>query len=385
LFVLHPVQWEAVSNVSGRSILLCAVFFLSSFICYAKFSEKKKSFLWYGASLDFFILALLSKETALTLPFLLFSFEIYRSANEEKKSYGKIARNLLPFGIVVLCYFWLRKGLAIGLVELWNTPKELFLGVATFLRGMLSYLRILFVPYDLHYGRAIKYFDSILDPQLLMSVGVFVLILVLLLKQKKLIGQRTLFLLSWCFLTVLPLMQIVPLKVQWGYAALGEHLLYLPSVGLFALIILGFNKIFHYFHQKKIADKSVTRLAGITFYVLFFLITSQQNMLVAQEMSVFRQALTYQPQAVRVRNAYALELVKQRKFVEAEEQLRILLIFEPGNLAARMNLGKTLCEQGRFEEGLEQYRLIPPIGPFKALAEYNIESAVKQLQRSLKK
>jgi hypothetical protein len=34
LFALHPIQWEAVANIPGRSILLCAFYGLASFYCF---------------------------------------------------------------------------------------------------------------------------------------------------------------------------------------------------------------------------------------------------------------------------------------------------------------------------------------------------------------
>ena len=73
LFVIHPVQWEAVCNVPGRAILLSAFFVLSSF---ALFLESYKHHRWFYLPLVLitFFLGLLCKESAGVLPLVVIAY-----------------------------------------------------------------------------------------------------------------------------------------------------------------------------------------------------------------------------------------------------------------------------------------------------------------------
>jgi protein O-mannosyl-transferase len=74
LFAVHPVQTEAVTYISGRSMSLMAFFYLSGLLAYVRGTTGGRGWL-YVASPILYILAVLSKETALTLPVALLLWE----------------------------------------------------------------------------------------------------------------------------------------------------------------------------------------------------------------------------------------------------------------------------------------------------------------------
>lgn len=76
LFAVHPANTEAITYISGRSMSLMAMFYLSAFLAYIKGSEERKAVWLYVASPALFILAVASKETAVTLPFALLLWEV---------------------------------------------------------------------------------------------------------------------------------------------------------------------------------------------------------------------------------------------------------------------------------------------------------------------
>ena len=71
LFALHPMQTEAVTYISGRSTSLMATFYLSSLLIYLRGGH------WALSSL-LFVLALATRETAVTLPAALLLVELCR-------------------------------------------------------------------------------------------------------------------------------------------------------------------------------------------------------------------------------------------------------------------------------------------------------------------
>ena len=68
LWALHPVQTEAVTYICGRSVSLMATFYLGSVLAYIHGRERgSRAHQWLLSPL-LFLLAFLTKETALTLP-----------------------------------------------------------------------------------------------------------------------------------------------------------------------------------------------------------------------------------------------------------------------------------------------------------------------------
>jgi len=73
LFGLHPIHVEAVAWVSGVTEPLVAALMLASFLAYLR-ARGRKQWLWWSASLALYALAMLSKETALIFPMLVFAY-----------------------------------------------------------------------------------------------------------------------------------------------------------------------------------------------------------------------------------------------------------------------------------------------------------------------
>jgi hypothetical protein len=76
LFAVHPVNTEAITYISGRSMSLMTLFYLAAFLAYIKGSEEKKAVWLYAISPALFVLAVATKETAVTLPFALLLWEV---------------------------------------------------------------------------------------------------------------------------------------------------------------------------------------------------------------------------------------------------------------------------------------------------------------------
>ena len=72
IFAFHPIHTEAVANIAGRPELLCMFFMLLSWI---SIEYLKNSWISYFSSGLFLFAALLSKETAVMLPFMVIAVD----------------------------------------------------------------------------------------------------------------------------------------------------------------------------------------------------------------------------------------------------------------------------------------------------------------------
>ena len=185
-FGIHPVQWESVSNIADQAILLCAFFYLNSFLCFCLFQERKKN-IFYAASVCLFFLALLCKEEAATLPILLF---VYFMTIKKETRINFIAWfwGFLLFFIALALYLALRMNAGITQAFYWPSRQEAFLGFMTFLRGLLTYLRLFVFPVDLHFDRARPLFVSILNAEFILTLMFFLTGAVLLWRLRKAIS-----------------------------------------------------------------------------------------------------------------------------------------------------------------------------------------------------
>ena len=112
LFLLWPVQVEAVAWIAAWPHLWVTLFTLLSLLNYFKFrfNNTNKYFIW---SLVFFAIALLIKETAISLPFIVLLWEAYLNSNKK----FKIKNNIKKIGsyFILLLVFVVVRYAAIGL------------------------------------------------------------------------------------------------------------------------------------------------------------------------------------------------------------------------------------------------------------------------------
>jgi len=97
-YLTRGMHFEAVSWVSGIQDLLMTFFVLTSMISYLKYSEEKRRLLPF--SLIMFVLALLSKETAVIFPFVLLSYEFI--VNKERVGWKRLVGISLFFLVAAI-------------------------------------------------------------------------------------------------------------------------------------------------------------------------------------------------------------------------------------------------------------------------------------------
>ena len=102
IFLVHPVQTEAVACVAGISNLVFALFCFLSFLFYlaGRNSQSPWRIAHSLACLIFFVLALLSKEQAVVLPFIVLAGEWVVLPPRAERRWGKFLL-LMLFGVML--------------------------------------------------------------------------------------------------------------------------------------------------------------------------------------------------------------------------------------------------------------------------------------------
>ena len=371
LFTIHPLHWEAVSNIPGRAILLCGMFVVYAFLFFLK-SQDENSIKAYLISIISFVLALLSKESACMLAVVI-TFYVLLIKEKDIKIRIKRFIPLIPFWFIVFCYLLLRRSLGITQMFKWRNFQEHVLGVATFLRGALTFLRMFILPVDMHFDRSRMLFVSYRNTEFLVTVLFYCAITFLLIKYWRQIDSRVKFFIFWFWIELFPVSQIVTsIGVQGGYISIAEHFLYVSSIGIFALLILFGRWVYKKNEENQIITSAMLKVFFLAAYIILSVITIEQCVYASSEYSMFEQTLKYDPHNVRIRNSLALGLAGRGHFKQAEEYFRKVLDVEPFNARARIALGKSLCDQGRYWQGIKEYEQVRKPGKFKALLKENL-------------
>lgn len=358
LFLIHPVQTEAVTYVSGRTDPLFAFFMLLSLLFFIKFLETKNKIKLYLFTVFFFLCSLLAKETAIVFPFLGFLILLIKEKSFLKVIWKK-SLILLPFLMISVIYFLLRLTVlnfnnTLNFYVL-DTPysSSLLVRFYTFCSILWDYFVLLFWPTDLsNYYEIVPVTNLFSLPVIaFITLILFIFTLVYCLKYK--IG---LFSLLWFFICLLPVSGIVPIN-----NIMAEHYLYLPSLGFFLILSALF-----WFLYEKVKIKEIKLLLTV---LLFFLLCALgfRTYLRNQDWSdpikfytlTLKKNLNHAPMRNNLAMAYAekgqLDLAKQ-------EYLRAIEIndYYP---QTHHNLGNIYLKQGKLNLAEQEYLKALKIDP----------------------
>lgn len=229
IFALHPAGAEAVSWVACVTELLYTLFFLLSFLAFIVTDKTRAPLL----SAALFFVALLSKETALALPVVIWAYDRCGERGVSNKA-GGLVRRYGPFAVAIVIYLLLRAyslgGMAPGQSKhQYLNAYQVFLNVPLLMAG---YMRFLVIPSDLTVFHVFAPVFGLNDLRLLVSVAVMVVMAFVFVKTFR-SDKRIFFSLTLMVAPLLPVMYIPGI----GRNPFAERYMYLPVVG-FALSLL---------------------------------------------------------------------------------------------------------------------------------------------------
>lgn len=379
LFAIHPVYVEAVANIAGRSILLCAFFEWSALMFLALSMQRKKPG-YYIVSMLSFALALLSKESSAVFPAIAFAYAFFFFP--ERSWVARTRKSLkaaFPFGIALLGYLLIRFTLDISSVSSVRDAKDYLCGILTFARAMIMYARVLLVPFDLYFDRICPVLYDLLSLESLATMLFWLSFVFILWKARHHLSAAVKFFILFVFIRFLPLSQLIPIRSQAGYICVPDHFLYVPSVGFFVcLIFLARTMVSQLVASKHLTRSWARSLIGL--WMIFLAGTTiEQNIYATHEIALFSRSVSFRPEHVRLNIALGLRYVFEKKFAQAEPYFRNALAYEPTNTRARVSLATVLLDQGKLWEGLSEFEKVTDAENFQDLVDRNKNLAYRLL------
>lgn len=292
IFSIHPIFTEAVNAVSYREDLLSATFFLAAFILFLKASRsvgKKNFIICYAFSLCAYLFALLSKEMAITLPFLILAYDLILQKGISLNLHNTVERHYLnekiplfppsakdrgsvidypplippfergdtggckkPFRekrfllrniimrlvtryagylVVSAFYLYLRFSLFRNPGESAEYPgNSLYANFIMMTKVLGYYVKLLFIPFPLNADYVVPFTYSPTDAAFNASLILLIIVAVLSVKLCRLSRIWT-FSILWFFITLLPVLNIIPIL-----NIMAERYLYIPGIGFTLLL-----------------------------------------------------------------------------------------------------------------------------------------------------
>ena len=390
LFAWHPLHVESVAWVAERKDELSTFFWLLTLMAYARYvlgsdkwrvaSDKpadplftRHSSLFYWLALLFCALAMLYKPMAVTLPFTLLLVDVWplkrmqnaecRMQNLKKLLFEKIPFFLLSFALCAVTFLAQRSAGAVSPVELSSRLGNVPVAYA-------RYLANAFWPSDL----AIVYPYVYRWPIAAIAGATLLLVLVSALAIR-LLGQRPWLAAGWFWFlgTLVPVIGFV----QVGAQSMADRYFYIPSIGLFIVLVWGVTE----FCAARPNGKIMLSLIGGSALLGCVLATAVQINYWRNSETLFLHALDV------TRNNYVAANALGKVYEMKGDNVRALVLYreavriEPRYANGQYNLGLCLILFGLNDQAFEHLAAAAQNDPGNADAQYNLGVFFLQNQR----
>lgn len=263
LFAIHPVQTEAVNNISFREDLLVGLFLPVSWLLYKR-AEANRYWLWAPLGWMAYALGLFSKEMAVVFPILFVLVEATLVDWHWDRMLGR-RRLLFMAGLVVCTLFFviirfhlMRSAGETGLPRLGGTWAGT---LAADIKIHAHYLTLFFLPTQFSALYPPETYAATMDSRFAFSVAILAVVVsfALYFRRSRFFALGVL----WWFVSLLPVSNFHPI-----FNPMAERYLYLPSVGVCLWLGWAFATVLKSKYQRLLiaaACATALVLAAVTF------------------------------------------------------------------------------------------------------------------------
>jgi tetratricopeptide (TPR) repeat protein len=339
LFALHPMQVEATSWIAGQSALTFSLFYLLSLMAYVQWQNSQRA-LFFGLSIVAFLLSVLSKSAAVTLPVLLLALDWYKNGTVTFKNVLAKAPYFVVSLIFGLYTFSTREAEGHDLVVS-SSAYNLFDRFLMVCHSLLFYPVKLLLPFKLSIFYPMEKTDGA------WSVDYYLAPLAL-----AAIGWA-----AWKYgrrdrvLGLAGLWYLIPLAVMLPYVSVGtfemrsDRYVYISSAGFFLLLV--------YLAQRIPAE--IRRGALIGMALLFGFLTLERSQVWNNEVSVFRDCVDKYPDAPLCNCNLAYGELLNLEFEPSVQHYTKALALDPSFVEAYNGRGQAYFQLKKFPEAFSDF------------------------------
>ncbi len=367
IFVAHPIQAQAVTYIVQRAVSMATLFYLASLCLYAKsrLLEYERPALglqrsYYAASLITALMAMFTKEMAITLPVMIWLYEF--SFFKDRKALNW--KRLVPFILILLVIpltMLLTK--SVDFVHMRRTT-EFAQGISpwhyllTQFKVIATYIRLAFLPlnqnidYDYPVAKTLMDFSVIAGIALISAIFIFA---VRISRNYRLIS----FGIFWFFLALLPESGFIPIK-----DVIFEHRLYLSMAGYSIFLVSG---LYYLFKEKRI--KLTITILGLL-VISYSILAYQRNGIFKDEFTLWNDVIRKSPLKARPYNNRGFDYFKKNDLERAIDDFNKAIEIDPKYAEAYNNRGIVYGKKNDLERAIDDFNKAIAIYPGYAKA-YN--------------
>lgn len=365
IFVTHPILTEAVNAVSFREDLLTSIFFMATVILYIILRSKTRSGIMppvYLLSCTTYLLALFSKEMAVTLPLILLSYEWIANGRKGMAVFNKY---IIGYIGVTLFYIFLRFYYLHNPLETWSSPWTLMERILTVPWLLLNYLKLTLFPLNLSVDYPISPIKSLFSVSFIVPFVIAASILGIVCriwKKNKGISFGILFFI----ITLAPIYNIIPILHP-----LAERYLYLPLMGF--SIIAGSSII-----PFQISTSLKTRVSIpyivvlLTILGIYSLTVVKRNTVWMDGYSLWSDVIKKQPNSSDAHHGLGRIYQKTGNLREAIKEYNTALNLDPSNSFALNSIGWLYYKGGEYEEAIQAFKAAIRYYPYEPEFHLNL-------------
>ncbi|CAN7996192.1 unnamed protein product [Ixodes hexagonus] len=403
LFAVHPVHTENVSAIVGRADLLCALFFVLSFLCFVRSCSSgdedcfkynvRSSCLWLLGSATLAIVSMLCKEPGITVVGVCFVYDavvickidLTRIITTVQNRVAGVQKWLLPLVLrqatLAMAAYW---ALALRWKVMGSSPPvfqkidnpasfedSLWVRAANYQYVYALNAWLLLCPewlcFDWSMG-CLTLIRSAGDPRLLGVISLWIVVALLVHQAIFSRDVRLRRLLSMCLaLTVVPFLPASNLFFRVGFVV-AERVLYLPSLGFCALVVVGAAHLASWAPR----HAKVMQLSLVALLVVFTCRSIQRSHEWRSEVDLYRSGLKVCPLNAKVHYNIAKNAGDNGQRDAAIEGYREALRLHPDYDQAMNNLANILKDLDQLSEARQLLERAIQIRPDFAAAWMNL-------------
>ncbi len=368
LWALHPLQTESVTYIVQRYESMMGLFYLLALYGLIRCSDSTHPYGWGAVTVAAALLALGSKEVAVSLPIMLLLYDRVLLSSSFWETWRRRWAVYLGLLAVWAAFAWLQLHVGPRPWAGYAVRLSWFEYACSQPGVILHYLRLVFWPHPLilDYGWPPARTVGDILPGATVVAGLLAATGYAFCRWPAwgLLG-------AWFFLILAPTTSVMPLA-DLAF----EHRMYLPLAAVAAAVVLGiyaFSEALAYSARGRAALHGCM-LASVGFALA--ILTWQRNNDYRDPLLIWQGVVAQRPNNPHAHNNLGIELAGRGQVDEANAHYRMALEIRPGFAKARSNLGLALAGRGQVDEAIAHYRRALEIEPDDVAAHTNLGNAL---------
>ena len=377
IFAVHPFNSEVVNYITARSSVMSGFFYLLAFYCWVRYRGSLTSY-FYLSSLLAFLLGMLSKEVVITLPVILWLYDLYffypyRTSHSVLRTLfnWRTYTPYLPFILSVLVPYFVIRKIKYGVFAIPVLNRDIYINLLTETRVLVKYIIMLIVPAGQSVYHDIDVSTSIMDLRVLLSLALLAIIgfLTFILARSDRHEWRIVsFSFLWFFVTLLPT-TLFPLN-----DILQENRGYLAGVSFAVIVALILGWFLHRTESGTLPSSfsSIVFLCLVLLLIVYSVTSFKRNKVWQDEYTLWSDVLVKYPDAYKPYHALGLFYMDRGENDRALEYFKRALRIYPAMYQAYNRIGIIYGEKGDTMTAISMFKKTIELRPDFHRAYYNL-------------